>query len=85
MEGEYRLEKKNIMRETPKNGGSRKRDKKRGKGENCSSLHGLKNDGNLVLKVEEEEYQAPRTKHPGTTFHAQTHFLIGLSAPNHVQ
>ena len=30
----------------------------------------LENHENLVLKVEEEEYQAPRTKHPGTTFQA---------------
>ena len=30
----------------------------------------LKNHENLVLKVEEEEYQAPQTKHPGTTFQA---------------
>ena len=30
----------------------------------------LKNHENLVLKVEEEEYQAPRTKHLGTTFQA---------------
>ena len=30
----------------------------------------LKDSGNLVLKVEEEEYQAPQTKHPGTTFQA---------------
>ena len=28
----------------------------------------LKNHGNLVLKVEEEEYQATRTKHQGITF-----------------
>ena len=30
----------------------------------------LKNHGNLVLKVEEEEYQASWTKHPRTTFQA---------------
>ena len=30
----------------------------------------LENPENLILKVEEEEYQAPRTKHPGTTFQA---------------
>ena len=30
----------------------------------------LKNHGNLVLKVEEEEYQAPPTKHSRTTFQA---------------
>ena len=31
----------------------------------------LKNHENIVLKVEEEEeYQAPRTKHPGITFQA---------------
>ena len=28
----------------------------------------LKNHGDLVLKVEEEEYQATRTKHQGITF-----------------
>ena len=42
----------------------------------------LKNYENLVLKVEEEEYQSPRTKHPGTTFQTQIHFLIGLPTPN---
>ena len=30
----------------------------------------LENHGNLVLKVEEEEYQAPPTKQPETTFQA---------------
>ena len=30
----------------------------------------LKDRGNLVLKAEEEKYQAPRTKHLGTTFQA---------------
>ena len=30
----------------------------------------LKKHGDLVLKVQEEEYQASRTKHSGTTFQA---------------
>ena len=33
-----------------------RRRSKREKGEDCNSLHGLENDGNLVLKVEEAEY-----------------------------
>ena len=44
----------------------------------------LKNYGNLVLKVEEEECQAPRMIHPGTSFQTQIHFLIGPPTPNHV-
>ena len=44
----------------------------------------LKNHGNLVLEVEEEEHQAPRTRHSGTTFQTRTHFLNGSSTPNHV-
>ena len=42
----------------------------------------LKNYGNLVLKVEEEECQAPRMIHPGTSFQTQIHFLIGPPTPN---
>ena len=45
----------------------RKREKKEKKTAVCMVL---KNHGNLVLKLEEEEHQAPRMKHSRTTFQA---------------
>ena len=51
--------------------GDREKGTKREKKEKTAAVRMvLKNHGNLVLKVEEEEHQAPQTKHPGTTFQA---------------
>ena len=51
--------------------GDRKKRRGREKKEKIATVYMvLKNHGNLVLKVEEEEYQAPKTKHLGTTFQA---------------
>ena len=70
-------------RDPPRIGDREKRTGKEKKEKKAAVCMVLKNYGNLVLKVEEEEeYQAPRTKHPGTTFQAQIHFLIGLPTPN---
>ena len=54
------------------------------KEESGVDMHGLENYCDLVLKVEEEEYQVPRTKHPRTKFHTLIHFLIAQPAPNRV-
>ena len=59
----------------------RRREKKKKTAAVCMVL---KNHGNLVLEVGEEEYQAPRMRHLGTTFQTRTYFLISLSTPNHV-
>ena len=59
------------MRETPQEWGITKKGGGREKKEKTAVVcMVLENHENLVLKVEEEEYQAPRTKHPGTTFQA---------------
>ena len=57
-------------RDTPKMGDREKGRGREKKEKTASVCIVLENHGNLVLKVEEEEYQAPPTKHSRTTFQA---------------
>ena len=57
-------------RDPPRMGDCGKRVGREKKEKTATTCMVLKNHGNLVLKVEEEEHQAPRTKHLETTFQA---------------